>query len=59
MVCHPCRKQAHEQCTDLPRRKAAKKGEIIGMSDPMASRWCDCACLPPVTPALPVKEVSE
>ena len=58
MVCKKCRKQDHDQCIDLLRLTAAKKGEIVGMTDPMASRNCDCSHLEPIV-IQPVKEVSE
>ena len=48
----------HDQCIDLLRLTAAKKGEIVGMTDPMASRNCDCGHLEPIV-IMPVKEVSE
>ena len=64
MVCKPCReaairKQDHGQCIDLPRLTAAKKGEIVGMTDPMASRNCDCGHLVEPIVTQPVKAVSE
>jgi hypothetical protein len=61
MVCSSCKNREHEKCRDLPRRTAAKKGEIIGMTDPMASRWCDCGCITETNLALKlgVKSVSE
>ena len=58
MICTPCRKLDHDQCIDLPRLTAAKKGEIVGMTDPMASRNCDCGHLELIV-TMPVKAVSE
>ena len=59
MICKFCHGgRDHDRCIDLPRRIAAKKGEIVGVTDPMASRWCDCGCLEPIV-TQPVKAVSE
>jgi hypothetical protein len=60
MVCPNCRKQEHDSCIDLPRLKAARKGRIPGVTDPMASRLCDCGHIT-VTDlaAIGIKEVVE
>jgi hypothetical protein len=45
MICLECRKHEHGKCADLPRLTAAKAGKLTGVTDQMASRWCDCAHL--------------
>jgi hypothetical protein len=59
MICHPCRKQDHENCDDNPRKLAFARGELIGIIDGTASRYCDCLHREPIMVPQPVKAVVE
>lgn len=40
MICPECRIEKHEDCIDLERLKALKKGEIPAVR--AGGEWCDC-----------------